>query len=145
AIMRTNACRFWNHRAMVFASLLLCTVHGATAMDNFCRATSRAAFRAGLLEAQSDFSIALGKCDNVSDPAQRKMCRAQALADYRDALSTTRDQFAARQKVCDRLGGAPYDPLIAPSNFVDHINNPFFPLTPGTKYYYLGQTAQGVE
>src|SRR5262249_3157135 len=35
--------------------------------------------------------------------------------------------------------------LIVPANFVTNVNNPFYPLTAGTTYYYLGQTAQGVE
>ena len=32
-----------------------------------------------------------------------------------------------------------------PSNFVTRIDNPYFPLTPGTTFIYEGQTAQGFE
>src|SRR5206468_1548653 len=47
--------------------------------------------------------------------------------------------------VCKRLGGAPYDPGIDPANFVATIDNPYFPLQPGTTFVYEGQTADGLE
>ena len=50
-----------------------------------------------------------------------------------------------RIAACDRLGGAPYDPVIDPSNFVARIDNPYFPLMPGTTFIYEGQTAEGFE
>lgn len=34
---------------------------------------------------------------------------------------------------------------IFPENFVDRINNPFLPFTPGSTYTYLTETAEGVE
>ena len=95
--------------------------------------------------AQSDYLLALGKCANLSDPAARKVCQKQALADMKDALQTCIAQRDARQAVCQRLGGAPYDPVISPSNFVATINNPFMPLTPGTTFIYTGQVAGAVE
>jgi len=61
------------------------------------------------------------------------------------ALSECKDQFDARQAVCDRLGGAPYDPVINPSDFVAVIDNPYFPLVPGTTFIYEGQISQGLE
>ena len=74
-----------------------------------------------------------------------KACQQQASADRKDALQTCNDQYDARQAVCQRLGGAPYDPPIEPANFVAKIDNPYFPLTPGTMFIYEGQTAQGLE
>jgi hypothetical protein len=64
-----------------------------------------------------------------------------------DALQTCKDQHEAQQTVCGRLGGGPYDPVIDPADFVNSttINNPYFPLTPGTTFIYEGQTAQGLE
>jgi len=38
-----------------------------------------------------------------------------------------------------------YNPVINPDNFVDVVNNPYFPLTPGTKYVYLAETDEGTE
>jgi len=46
-----------------------------------------------------------------------------------------------RQTACQRLGGQPYDPVIDPANFVDTIDNPYFPLKPGTAFIYEGRTA----
>ena len=41
--------------------------------------------------------------------------------------------------------GVVYQPQIDPANFVDVIDNPFFPYTPGTKYIYEGETQDGLE
>ena len=38
-----------------------------------------------------------------------------------------------------------YEPDIDPANFVDTIDNPWFPATPGKKYIYEGQTEDGLE
>lgn len=42
-------------------------------------------------------------------------------------------------------GAEDYDPLIDPADFVDGVDNPFFPLTPGAKYTYQGETPEGTE
>ena len=87
--------------------------------------------------------MAIAKCQNLADTAARKACHMQALADLKAAQQTCEEQFAARQVVCDRLGGAPYDPVIKPANFGGPINNPYFPLTPGRTLIYVAQTAHG--
>ncbi len=112
---------------------------------DFCRHTSQAALRGCQVGAQSDHWLALGKCDNLSGAAARSTCAQQALADQRDAVQLCDDQHDARQVVCGRLGGAPYDPVINPANFVAKIDNPYFPLKPGTTLVYEGQTARGFE
>jgi hypothetical protein len=38
-----------------------------------------------------------------------------------------------------------YAPVIDPANFVSVIDNPYWPLTPGTTYIYEGQTEKGNE
>lgn len=111
---------------------------------DFCQQTSKNALRSCKTGASSDYWLAIAKCENLADPATRKTCRKQAMADYREALSECKDQGEARQVVCDRLGGAPYDPVIVPTNFVTKIDNPYFPLTPGTTRIYVAQTAHGV-
>lgn len=40
---------------------------------------------------------------------------------------------------------APYNPVIDPANFVTIVDNPFFPLTPGTSYHYKAITSEGTE
>lgn len=126
----------------VFNLVNSATLAGGT---DFCRQTSHGMLRSCRAGVQSDYSLALGKCNNVADAAARKACQQQALADMKDALQTCHDQFDARQAVCQRLGGAPYGPVINPTNFVATIDNPFYPLTPGTTFIYTGQTAQAVE
>jgi hypothetical protein len=112
---------------------------------DFCRQTAQDILTSCRNAAQSDYSLALAKCDNVADPAARVQCQSQASADLNDAQQTCQEQNDVRLAACDRLGGAPYDPVIDPSNFVTRIDNPYFPLTPGTTFIYEGQTAQGFE
>jgi hypothetical protein len=42
-------------------------------------------------------------------------------------------------------GGEPYQPVIDPANFVEGVNNPFFPLIPGTLAVYEGMSDGAVE
>jgi hypothetical protein len=62
-----------------------------------------------------------------------------------DTWQTCEAQKDARLAACERLGPAAYDPVIDPSNFVARVDNPYFPLTPGTTFVYEGQTAEGFE
>ena len=112
---------------------------------DFCRQTAQDALASCQAGAQSDYSLALGKCDNLSDPAARDACRTQASADLQDARQTCQTQENTRLAACQRLGGAPYDPVIDPSNFVPQVDNPYFPLRPGTTFIYEGHTAKGFE
>lgn len=129
---------------VLFAFMLVNSAVFGAGVD-FCKRTTEAALSSCKAGAQSDYSLALGKCDNLADAAARKVCQQQALADRKDALQTCKEQHDARQTVCARLGGAPYDPGIDPSNFVATIDNPFMALTPGTSFIYTGQVAQVVE
>ena len=38
-----------------------------------------------------------------------------------------------------------YHPVINPANFVEKIDNPYFPLTPGTTFIYEGESEDGSE
>jgi len=112
---------------------------------DFCRKTSEAARNSCRAGARSDFELALGKCDNLTDPVERRACEQEADAELKRALETCDVQFGVRQAICTRLGGASYDPLIDPKNFVNKIDNPYFPLKPGTTFTYSSQTEAGVE
>jgi hypothetical protein len=130
----------------IFAGILIAAagivVAGAT---DFCDQTSRHALEACQDSAESDKSVTLGKCDNITDPAARADCRQQATTDFQDAMQTCQDQFEARQAACQRLGPSRYDPVIDPANFVREVTNPYFPLPPGRTLIYEGQTADGFE
>lgn len=44
-----------------------------------------------------------------------------------------------------RKTGEPYAVVIDPANFVSKIDNPYFPLAPGTTFVYEGKTEDGLE
>ena len=111
----------------------------------FCSRTSNAAKIACLHEAKDDFWIARGKCNNLSEFSARQACRAAAALVKKEDFQSCREQFSARQDVCDLLGQAPYDPIVNPANFVDPAQigitvtpNPYFPLVAGTTRTYSG-------
>lgn len=110
-----------------------------------CSAVSKAELAACKASTQSDRAIALAKCANLADPTAVKPCKDQAAADAADAASNCKDERDLRKTVCARLGETPYAPLIDPANFVATIDNPLFPVSPGTTFVYEGQTADGLE
>jgi hypothetical protein len=133
---------------LAMAALFACNlVNRALAAEatNACQQTAVDALTACRASAQSDYQIALGKCANLSDPAARKACQRHAAADLADELQTCKDGFAVREETCDKLGPAPYDPVIDPANFVAKIDNPYFPLVPGTTFIFEGQTSEGLS
>jgi hypothetical protein len=86
--------------------------------------------------AQNDFWIAVGSCDNFADAGKKAACNKQAQSALQSAKSDCQTQTAVRQQLCLELGQAPYDPTIDPQNFVKNISNPLLPLKPGTVYVY---------
>src|SRR5882724_1277710 len=138
------------HLAAVSAAgiLLLLNLSGSAVIGqgfDACAKTSEQAKRSCLEGAQSTYVNALGKCTNLSDPSARRACQDQALADLQDAQQTCQAGFVVRQTSCDTFGPAPYDPVINPANFVTRIDNPYFPLQPGTTFIYGGQMPGGFE
>jgi len=117
---------------------LFAALPAALTADDFCASTSQKAFESCEHAADGDLALALAKCINVSDPAARDACTAQAWTDFRDARQTCRDLYQARQAACRKLGPDRYDPIINPGNFVSQITNRYFPLTPGTALIYEG-------
>ena len=110
---------------------------------NACLQTDIDALAGCNASARSNYKTALGKCVNFTDSNERQSCERQAAADLQDALDTCQGGFDVRETACGKLGPAPYDPVIAPSNFVTTIDNPYFPLKPGTTFTYL--TPDGVS
>jgi hypothetical protein len=111
--------------------------NSATESTNFCLQTAGQAFTSCKSAAQSDYQVALGKCINIADPAARRSCEHQAAADLTDARDTCQGGFEVRQTSCQKLGPNRYDPPIDPTNFTTTIDNPYFPLVPGTTFTYL--------
>jgi len=114
--------------------------NSVTESSNFCLQTAGQAFTSCKSSAQSDYQVALGKCVNIADPAARRSCEQQAAADLADARDTCQGGFDVRQASCQKLGPDRYDPPIDPTNFTTTIDNPYFPLVPGTTFTYLDQS-----
>src|SRR5215475_6539297 len=126
--------------AMLFAGNLLAQEEtSATESTNICLQTARDALASCKSAAQSDHQLALGKCINISNSAARQSCERQADADLADALDTCQGGFEVRQQSCQKLGPGPYDPVINSNNFTTRIDNPYFPLVPGTTFTYLNR------
>jgi hypothetical protein len=124
--------------ATLFAENLLAQdKNSTTESTNICLQTARDALASYKSVAQSDYQVAFGKCINIADPAARRSCEQQAATDRSDALDTCNGGFEVRQVSCEKLGPAAYDPPIDPTNFTTTINNPYFPLVPGTTFTYL--------
>ena len=65
-------------------------------------------------------------------------------------IETTRGRAVTNKTTCGwqraiRSAQRRTDPVIDPSNFVAQVDNPYFPLTPGTTFIYEGQTQEGFE
>ena len=112
----------------------------AAQSGNACQQTAAAALASCNGAAQSSYQTALGKCVNLTDPTARGTCEKQAAADLKDALDTCEGGFEVRRAACEKFGPAPYDPVIDPANFVSKIDNPYFPLVPGTTFVYKGKS-----
>jgi hypothetical protein len=124
---------------LVFSSLNFASAEKAV---DACAKTANDVLRSCRVAAQSDFLLAVAKCDNQTPGSD---CISEASAEKSDALQTCNDGFDVRKGACEKLGPDPYDPEINPANYTTHIDNPLFPLVPGTTFIYEGQTADGLE
>jgi hypothetical protein len=137
--MQPNGCLI--KRVLTLSAVLVvlfCSVIGPSVIradGRQCTKTAKSTLDA--CEAEADYSIALGKCNNLPS-SERNACRQEALRNLRDAEDECAEQFDARLEICDALGEDAYHPVINPANFVEGITNPFFPLVPGTTFIYRG-------
>lgn len=135
--------RPWLLTGMLVPMTLLTSNLGAKPLaaqtENVCQETANAALGSCNGAAQSSYQNALGKCANLTDPTARGTCERQATADLKDARDTCEGGFEVRRTACEKFGPAPYDPVIDPASFVSKIDNPYFPLVPGTIFIYKGK------
>jgi hypothetical protein len=135
----------------VLASLVLLSFHlisSSAVADqgvNLCTKASHDTLKACNYGVKNDYWLAIGKCDNLPTKSERKACGDQALQNMKSGFEECKAQFAARQETCKTLGGDAYNPIINPADFVNKVDNPYFPLTPGTTFMYEGITEKGNE
>ena len=132
---------------VAFIAAMLIVFHfvnpaAAEKVADACARTSTDMLKSCRAGVDSDFSLALAKCANVPGNGG---CSQQAATDRKDDLQTCNDEFDVRKTACAVSGPSAYNPAIDPSNFVSEVDNPFFPLPPGTTFVYEGQTSQGLE
>jgi len=91
-------------------------------------------------EVSDDYLTATANCINVSDPAERKECEADAWDEKIEGRELCKEQFDARLEVCDLVGEERYDPDFDPENFLRRpVGNDYFPLGVGNKWVYEGE------
>lgn len=138
----------------VLAILVLLSFHLVSKpalADNLCTKTSLNMLESCKFGAGDDYWLAIAKCNNLPTHDERETCKRQASKDLKSAKEDCSAQFTARQKICKVLGQDVYNPIINPADFVDGngnpfvIDNPFFPLTPGTTFIYEGISEKGNE
>src|SRR5262245_61331872 len=140
---RRLASRAWEPGALLLLGLIVGA--GVAEGANFCQDTAQRTERSCQAGGQSDYWLGVAKCTNTPDSAARNECLRQVSAARKDSVSTCTAQLGARRDACARLGGSAYDPVIDPANFVAKVDNPYFPLKPGTTFIYEGSTADGFE
>jgi hypothetical protein len=95
--------------------------------------------------AQETYWIAIARCDNDAAEDPSGLCPRAAAQELSAERADCDEQLDARREVCDQLGGGKFNPVIDPANFSTRIDNPYFPLEPGTTFIYEGDTAEGFE
>jgi hypothetical protein len=127
----------------LFALILGATATAIAGTGNICQVTSQDGLNSCKQGAQGDHWTAIGMCANISDSQSRQACLDKAKSDYQSAITSCQDQFTTRNQICQKVGGGAYDPQIDPTNYTSKIDNPYFPLKPGTTYIYEGPTTKG--
>ena len=117
---------------LVLAAVLAARTVAATP----CTSSANQMLTSCRAEVQADDQRALAICTNVAESGARRACQRDAAREKNDASTLCNEQYDARLDACRLLGGGAYDPDLRPSRFVDGVDNPYFPLVPGTTYTY---------
>jgi len=141
--------KFFSKSCLITAIMLLvfCMVSDSLANEwlGFCTESSKNMLDSCKFGAQDDYWLALAKCNNIPNAEKRSICKSNAAKDLTSMTQDCQDQFEVRLEICDGLGEKAYNPIIKPADFVDVIDNQFFPLKPGTTFVYEGMTEKGKE
>jgi hypothetical protein len=143
--MRRMMLSNWFIRGAAGTLILLGSALGSPAQAGDCDEVARSQLKACQKGAEDEYWIAIARCDNDAAEDPQGLCPKAASQELTAARADCGDQLDARVQICAQLGGDKYDPVINPANFSTNINNPYFPLKPGTTFVYEGQTAGGLE
>jgi len=137
--------------ALMIAMVSLSQTASASGRNgNACSKTSQLMRAACSAESIDDYFVQKAKCYNESELGDKYDCIGDAWEEFREVRSSCRDQFQARENVCDVLGQAPYDPRFEPEDFETSLDslttpNPLFPLQVGNIWTYGGDEDIMVE
>jgi hypothetical protein len=136
------------------AALLLCVPSGARSTPapgapamthDACQRTAYRALSAARFGHREALNLALGNCLNITDDVERAECVLEAFFECFEGIEESEDQFDARLDLCDLIGGEAYDPDIDPGDFSSVIDNPDYPIVPGTTLTSEKATGDGTE
>jgi len=125
----------------------IATWAAAKSPPDACQAIAKLVIGSCQAEAQGTKLLTEARCNNISDAANQQACVQTAHSAAKEERQSCKDKQRLWKVACARLGPAPYSPVIDAANFPTPktIDNPFFPLQPGTTFVYEGQTADGFE
>jgi hypothetical protein len=123
----------------------VCSVTQVDGEPPSCESFSRKAVEACKHEALGDYWRARAMCDLAADPADAARCREAARKHLNSTLDDCQAQLDSRLEACQFLGAPPFNLAIDPRDFVVGIDNPYFPLTPGSTLIYESQTDEGTR
>jgi len=112
--------------------------------DDICESVARAAKTASFREAEADYWLGVAKCRN-GPQGSRRQCIRDLHDELEEARDLAREQFEAREEVCELVGEGPYNPHISPAEFSPDVTNPYYPLVPGRTLVYEKVDRDGVE
>ena len=140
----TNAHASAALRLGIAGVLLLALPGGSEAdFDDFCSQTARTQLEACRREVRDGRYTEKAICINIPDTAERNACLVESRIVRGEGLQLCREQFDARDEVCELLGEDRYAPDFSPGNFDDDFTNltnpnPYFPLRIGNRWEYAG-------
>jgi hypothetical protein len=109
-----------------------------------CFQVSGAAQNACQAGALDDYWIAVANCTNAGeDQKGPDSCKGSARDDLFAAYRDCGEQLDARNAICEKLGGGPYDPQIDPAEFSSTLSNPYLEFTTGKTFHYRTDLAGG--
>lgn len=101
-----------------------------------CSRTADAIRESCRADATNGFWLAKARCENPPTRDAVRTCRQQAKSEKMEAKAACADQHTARLRVCTDIGAGAYRPVIDPARFVSRVDNPYFPLPPGTTFVF---------